>query len=62
MCFMRATEFRVEQARRVLPLARDNRDVIAVNACKQIMVAWLEGRRVERAAIVMVDALDPRNP
>jgi hypothetical protein len=57
---MRVTEFRTEQARRVLPLARANNDADVIMACKRIMTGWLEGRLVERADIVLVDAFDPR--
>ena len=58
---MRVTEFRIEQAQRVLPHARSNNDAEVIMACKRIMIGWLEGRFVDREDIKLVDAFDPRD-
>jgi hypothetical protein len=55
----RVTEFRVEQAERVLPLARDANDERVILACKRVMVGWLEGLHVDATDMRLVDAFDP---
>ena len=56
---VRVAQFRAEQAREVLPMARDNQDGAVIAACLRVLEGWLLGRRVGRGDIELVEAFAP---
>ena len=56
---VRVAQFRAEQAREVLPMARDNQDGAVIAACLRVLDGWRFARRVSRADMDLVEAFAP---
>ena len=56
---VRVAAFRAEQARELLPLARENPHSPVGGACVRVRRAWLLGERVDRADIALIEEFSP---
>ena len=52
----RVAEFQADMALKLLPLARANADATVITACVRTRQAWLNGGRVQRSTLNVVEA------